>query len=231
MNLIRSWILDNLLWILLGIGTIYSFEHLNSNKEKLRLKKAHCAILALLHTILGVMCVKLFAIIEVGFDFEKAGNMSIYGGMYLMPVFYFLFAKISKRSVKDTFDVFAICMLFTLLCARFNCIFSGCCIGKPLVKGSNICWPTRQLEIVFYIILIFILKKKMKTENVSGKVFPIYMISYGIFRFIIESVRVGTPVLFGVFHLAHIWSIIAVVLGVLIYNRISKKEMKNNILK
>ena len=97
MNLIINWIIENKLWLLLGIGTLYTFDWLNSNHQILQLSRMKAFVISILHTILGVVCVKTFAIIEVGFDLDKAGNMSIYGAMFFMPIFYFSYAKITNR--------------------------------------------------------------------------------------------------------------------------------------
>ena len=227
MNLIINWIIENKLWLLLGIGTLYTFDWLNSNHQILQLSRMKAFVISILHTIQGLVCLKTFAINEVGFDLDKAGNMSIYGAMFFMPIFYFSYAKITNRKLRDVYDVFTIGMLFTLLCARVNCIFSGCCLGKPIFAESSICWPTRQMEIVFYIIIIVILKSMVKKKGLQGKVFPIYMICYGIFRFVIEFLRVGTPIIGEMFHMAHVWSIIAIGIGFVLLFMLNNR--KNNI--
>lgn len=184
-------------------------------------------ITSILHTIVGVVCVKVFAIVETGFNFENAGNMSIYGAIFFLPIFYYIGSKIFKKDMAVIFDVFTICVLATLICARFNCIFSGCCLGRCVMENSSITWPTRELEIVFYIILILILKKQVYKGKTKGEAFPIYMIAYGIFRFIIEWFRVGEAVIFGVFHRAHLWSLVSILIGCLVLVYVIPKKQKN----
>ena len=125
MGIIRSWIIEQKLWIILSVGIIYNFCWLYECRKKLELKQAAIWLISVLHTVVGVMFVKLFALLEAGFNAESAGNMSIYGGVFFMPVFYLILIKITKKKSADIFDIFTICMIFTLLCARMNCIFSG----------------------------------------------------------------------------------------------------------
>lgn len=168
--------------------------------------------LAALHVLLGVGCVKLFAILEA-FSLSVAGNMSLFGGIFFLPIFYSVGAKLTRRNAKDVFDVFVIPLVFTLACARVNCLCSGCCLGR-LIPGADNRYPTRELELVFYLLLLtwmFIITKKGKTD---GRLYPVYMIAYGAFRFVVEFFREGQASLF---HLAHLWALLCFSIGAAIY--------------
>ena len=81
--------------------------------------------ISICHTLYGVLTVTVFAFLETGFDSNSLGNMSLFGGVFFMPLAYWLGAKLSKRKMADVFDIFTICMIFTLMCARINCIIAG----------------------------------------------------------------------------------------------------------
>ena len=211
MVVLIQFIIHHNLYIILAVATIVSFVWLTHFKENLRIKWYAALILAILHTAIGVVCVKVFAIFEGLIGPGETGNLSLYGGVFLMPVFYFLGAKIFKRDVKMVFDVFSFPLIFTLFCSRFNCLINGCCIGK-IIPGTEIRWPTREAEMVFYIILLIILDRKVAKKQFDGTVYPIYMVSYGIFRFIVEWFRESEH-MFGVIHISHIWSVLSVVIG------------------
>lgn len=180
-------------------------------------------MLAAVHTLCGVACVKAFAVAESGFDMSKAGNMSLFGGVFLMPAAYFAGAKIFKRPPADVFDVFSICMIFTLLCARINCIISGCCAGR-YIAGTHWRWPTREAEIVFYIVLLAVLIRQIRSGRSRGLIYPLYMSAYGAFRFIDECFRTSDSGHF--FHLAHIWALISLFAGLSIYYSEKEKQKK-----
>lgn len=155
---------------------------------------------------------------------DAAGNMSLFGGVFFMPVAYYIAAKIIKCKVSDLFDICTICMLFTVMCARINCILTGCCQGILFGGIQGLRWPTRELEIVYYIALLICFGHKVKSGRSDGEIYPLYMISYGVFRFIIEWVRSydGNSLI----HRAHFWALISLCLGFSIYAEIEKKKTK-----
>ena len=141
-----------------------------------------------------------------------------------MPLAYWLGAKISKRPPKEVFDVFTPCMVFTVMCARVNCILSGCCRGLPIPGTNGIRFPTREAEIVFYLILLAVLCPRIWKERLQGRAYPVYMMCYGAFRFIIEFFRESD--ISGLFHRAHLWALITLLLGVSIYAEMKTSKSK-----
>lgn len=219
-----SWVQENTLVLLLAAGTIFNAVWLTVNRDRLHIKTGSIIIMAVLHTIIGVCCVKVFAVAESGFDMSAAGNMSLFGGVFFMPLFYFIFAKLTKRNMADVFDVFTICIVFTLMCARVNCILSGCCQGA-LINSTGARWPTREAEVVFYAALLAVLIGKIKRgAYIRGTLYPLYMLCYGVFRFVCEWFRTaggGSQL-----HLAHIWAMISVAVGLSVYLELQNKNNK-----
>ena len=213
-----SFLIEYRLYFLLAIPTLFGYFWLSQFKEKLRIKEWMALVLSVLHTLIGVLCVKLFAFLESGGE----GGMSLYGAVFFLPVIYFTFAKLSKRSISNVFDVFTICTVCTLLCARFNCMFAHCCLGKVIPGTETMRWPTRELEIIFYLALFIFLRKKVCKKKYRGLIYPIYMMSYGVFRFVVEFFRESDYVL-GFIHISHIWSLVAIIAGAGMYYLITKK--------
>lgn len=207
--------------MLLLLGTIFNALWLYRVRRTLQIK--WCAVIALsvLHTLIGVLCVKVFAFLETGFDPDSLGNMSLFGGVFFMPVFYYIGAKISKRDVKVVFDTFTICMIFTVMCARINCIIAGCCAGL-VIPGTHFRFPTRELEILYYIVMLVLLIPKVKRSENPGSIYPLYMASYGAFRFMDEFFRTSSTGM--LLHLSHIWAAIAFAAGLSIYIEINTRN-------
>ena len=223
MSAVFNWLSGNKLYVLLALATMFSYFWLFQNKQKLNIGDGMAFLLAAGHTLLGLMCVKVFAFLEAGADAETAGGMSLYGAVFFLPMAYFAAAKLTKRKPADVFDVFTICVIFTLMCARVNCLMSGCCLGKLMFGSETLRWPTRELEIAFYIILLVWLGRRAGKKNAKGKIYPLYMMFYGLFRFITEWFReTSHPV--GYLHISHIWSIVAVIAGWIVYRRLCDKE-------
>ena len=221
--MIMDWLSagKHMLILVLIAGTIFTYIWFLQFKDKLRLSPLTAVPAAIVHTVYGVLCVTVFAVIET-FNIHNFGNLSIFGATFFMPLLFFAFAKIGKRNMADVFDIGCISMMFTLMLSRFNCLVCGCCYGISFFHSETLQWPTRELEILFYIVLITVLAVKTKKNESRGLNYPIYMIAYGVFRFIIEWVRhySGNSVI----HRAHLWAVVSLCLGVSILAEIKSKQ-------
>lgn len=203
---------------LLGLGTVFTAVWLILMRKRLSMAWYVAILIAVLHTICGVLSVKVFAFFESG----STSNMSLFGGVFFMPLLYALGAKTTKRPSKKVFDVCTPCMLLTLMCARVNCILSGCCRGLPIPGWNGFRFPTREMEILFYVVLLIILCPRIYRDELDGRAYPIYMIAYGTFRFITEFFRDAETR--SLFHVAHIWALITLLLGISIYAEMRTKK-------
>lgn len=218
-----TWLSDHALILLLGCGTLFNVYWLHRCRERLHLRWLSVLLLSVLHTVLGVLSVKVFALFETG----NFSNMSLFGGVFFMPLFYWGVAKLAKQKAADVFDVFTICLVFTLMCARLNCMISGCCLGAhiPIEGLTHLRFPTRELELLFYVLLLSRLWRKVVTGSARGMIYPIYMISYGIFRFVTETLRFSDRT-DSILHISHLWALLSLGVGISIYGELQKKEKK-----
>lgn len=218
-----TWLSDHALILLLGCGTLFNVYWLHRCRERLHLRWLSVLLLSVLHTVLGVLSVKVFALFETG----NFSNMSLFGGVFFMPLFYWGVAKLAKQKAADVFDVFTICLVFTLMCARLNCMISGCCLGAhiPIEGLTHLRFPTRELELLFYVLLLSRLWRKVVTGSARGMIYPIYMISYGIFRFVTETLRFSDRT-DSILHVSHLWALLSLGIGMSIYGELQKKEKK-----
>lgn len=212
------------LWILLTVATLVSALWLYAQRDVLGMRPWAAIPLAAAHTMIGVLSVQIFAVMET-LDSSNIGNMSLFGGVFFMPLVYWLGAKLFKRKKALVFDNFTICMVFTVMCARINCIISGCCFGKTIPGLDNFRWPTRELEVAFYAVLLIVLVRKVLSKKTHGEIYPLYMISYGAFRFVIEFFRFSEHSA-GIFHIAHLWAVITLGLGLSIYSEMQSRKKK-----
>ena len=218
-----TWLSDHALILLLGCGTLFNVYWLHRCRERLHLRWLSVLLLSVLHTVLGVLSVKVFALFETG----NFSNMSLFGGVFFMPLFYWGVAKLAKQKAAGVFDVFTICLVFTLMCARLNCMISGCCLGAhiPIEGLTHLRFPTRELELLFYVLLLSRLWRKVLSGSARGMIYPIYMISYGIFRFVTETLRFSDRT-DSILHVSHLWAMLSLGIGISIYGELRKKEKK-----
>ena len=210
MEFLKNWYF---LIIMLTLASVGVFVWLFVNRTKLNAKWREILIVTILHVFVGVGTVKFWALLEAGFNVEKAGNMSLFGGIFIMPLFYFVYAKIKRLKVLDVFNIFSVCLAFTLLCARLNCFHSGCCYGIKLGNG-DFRFPTREIELVFYLVFIIYSVYKIINEKKYINRYVMFVLEYGIFRFGIEWLRESESK--SVFHIGHIWAITCILIGTLL---------------
>ncbi len=170
-------------------------------------------IVSVLSIILGIFSAELvqsfYNWIETGV-FEL-GGMTFYGGLvggvaFFLLVFFLVGGKVFKNSdhkryFEDLLDLLPCAVTIAHAFGRIGCLFAGCCYGMetdgfPGLKMTVVrdgalyegCFlPTQLYEAVFLLILfgatsyLFFKKKNVNLET--------YLLSYGIWRFLIEFLR------------------------------------------
>jgi len=122
-------------------------------------------------------------------------------------IFGFLFAEIAKPMLGYTMppnDRFAAVLPFTIAIGRVGCLTAGCCGGLPcdgwygLAGADGITrYPTQAFEIIFQVGMGLLFVLLIRRRLLFGRLFSLYLIAYGLFRFLTEFVR-DTPKSFGV---------------------------------
>ena len=212
------------LLILLSVGAVFTSVWLILLRKRLNIAWYAAIMIAMLCITSGVIFVKVFAFVETGLSQNSLGNMSLFGAVFGMPLIFFFISKISQSPYQKVYDSLTPCMIFSVMCIRINCIISGCCRGLPIPGTNGIRFPTREAEIVFYLILLAVLCPQIWKERLQGRAYPVYMMCYGAFRFIIEFFRESD--ISGLFHRAHLWALITLLLGVSIYAEMKTSKSK-----
>lgn len=158
--------------------------------------------------------------------FKISGRITFIGGLIggagCFLIIYLIFRKKYNNKLVDVLSIIPCAILVAHGFGRVGCYFAGCCYGKETdsifgVKFPRLphpVYPTQLYEAIFLFILfavcVFLLLKFNFKHNLS-----VYLIAYGIFRFLIEYLRGddrGT--LTGIISPSQFWSILMVVLGV-----------------
>ena len=138
---------------------------------------------------------------EAGFDFGSGITFigGLIGGVISFLVGYAIFRKRFKTRLVDIISFIPCCILIAHAFGRVGCLFAGCCHGEKTTAWYGIFMhtvefgyakvvPTQLFEALFLFALfaicfILVWKKKFK-HNMS-----LYLIAYGIFRFLLEFLR------------------------------------------
>ena len=216
---------EHTLSLVLFIAWLFTLFWLMGFRKQLQMNVPAAAVLSFAHVALGVFCVKFFAFLESGADAGGFSRMSLFGAVFFLPAVYWLASKVSRRDPAEVFDIFCICTVFTLLCARFNCLIAGCCAGRAIF-GTAFTWPVRQIEILYYGVFVYVFAPKVLKGNNRGTVYPWYMLSYGLLRFVLEFLR-ETGFSFPL-HPAHGWALLSMIIGAIILRRLDRKKRANH---
>ncbi|MBQ6153621.1 MAG: prolipoprotein diacylglyceryl transferase [Ruminococcus sp.] len=222
-----SWFFDHILYFLLAIGVVISIFWVYNFRKELRIKWYANIIINILIVATGVASAMLFARLENAISGSGDGNMSIYGAIFATPLCCLLGTIVFRRKKRMTMDVLTFPIVIAATLARVNCLIKGCCLGLE-IDGTNFRYPTREAELVFDVIFLIVIARMTAKKQFKGYNYPLYLISYGLFRFIIQWFRAEGFCVIGSLTLSHIWSILSVTVGLVILLLLIQYNKKNH---
>lgn len=226
MAMVVNWMQQHVLFMFAILIFLFNSIWFQNFRKDLNMGWPAVFLISLLHCVIGFFSMKLLAIIEVGGNLDKAANMRLFGAVYFLPIFYGLGAKLFHRDISRVFDMAAVSLVIGLVFGRFDCLVAGCCKGTIIPWLTSSHWPIREIELIYYAFFLIYYGKKILHKQTHGEVYPIFMIQYGILRFLLEWFRMEFTTSFGIFHLAHIWCIISFAAGLSIYYELQLREKK-----
>lgn len=212
--------------ILIGIGCIIAIMVLWKLRRYAKVESSsQFVLLIVLFLICAFASTIAFSYIEGWISGNpNGGGLSTFGGFFIGAPMLLVLLHWFRFDQKGAFDLFSIFCTTALSLARVGCIFSGCCEGNHIFN-TELRWPTRETEVVFYLILTGILLRLIKENEVPGQLAPIVMISYGTFRFINQWFRNVDDLFFGI-DLAHVWAVLCIIIGYSIYTEMHISQRK-----
>jgi prolipoprotein diacylglyceryltransferase len=118
--------------------------------------------------------------------------------------------EIAKKNVGEkgsTGDIFVYPLILGIIIGRMGCFLTGVSdrtVGLPsslpwaIDQGDGILrHPTSLYEIIFLVLLWLVLKQLEKKNYKSGVLFKVFIISYFLFRFVIEFIKPTEPLVLG----------------------------------
>lgn len=202
----KIWIIDSysLMMIIGIIGAFTLFYLYNKNRTSIKyiLDILIVACIAIGFGLVGAIFFQWIFDLLKG-DSNPELSMTFYVGLvfgvisFLIIYKLFIFKKHPKANIiKNVYVIAPASITIAHGIGRIGCFLAGCCYGIEtnsifgvVFPGmTNPVYPTQLFEASFLItlsiILFFIAHKKESTITM-----PIYLISYGIFRFLIEFIR------------------------------------------
>jgi len=158
-------------------------------RNQFALSVGQASLYTLLLLITGIAGAKLLFFFECGM--ESFSGMSFFGAVYLVLLMMPLIGLIFKLKPKDSLDACAPCVAAIVGFQRFGCYCAGCCGGIP-IGNSSMHWPTQLMEGFGDMSILLLLLSLEQKNKAKGYGYPVFLVSYGILRFVIEILR-DTP--------------------------------------
>ena len=115
---------------------------------------------------------------------------------------------------------------------RVGCDVFGKAMTNIMPWGINyngqILHPAQVYEFILDYILFIILWRRSYKKKFEGELFVIYLIAFPIIRGIVEFFRIN-PVVWGPFSISHVLSLVLVIIGLIIYRILYKKNSQENV--
>lgn len=174
------------------------------------------------------------------------GGLAIHGGIIACVLFIIFYTKKYKVSTLRIMDILAVSLIIGQAIGRWGNFLNQEAYGSPtspeflqglhipqfIIDGMKIhgtyYQPTFLYESIgcllgFIVLLIFRHRRHTKVGHVTA----LYLIWYGILRFFIEALRQDSLML-GNFKMAQIVSILAVIIGIIMFIRLRRGSMFDN---
>ncbi|MCR4806296.1 MAG: prolipoprotein diacylglyceryl transferase [Lachnospiraceae bacterium] len=196
--------------LMIGVGFIIAVLIGGMRTKKLGLSDDDFTNIAICLLVFGFMGGKLLYLI-VNFKLfiqdplEHLGSEGfvVYGGIIIGILSIYIYCKVKKLSFLSYMDMLSPAAMLTQGFGRIGCFMAGCCYGRPTDSAFSVTFtdphclapinqpliPTQLISAAFDIAVAVILFLIMKKVKYRGTISGIYLMTYGVGRFIIEIFR------------------------------------------
>jgi len=127
-------------------------------------------------------------------------GLVFYGGLILGLGLTALVGYLRKQRFWSTMDLAGLCVPLALAIGRIGCLMNGCCYGKPTGLPWGITYPvstgiigprqpTQIYELILDLGLFSLLWWKKDSFQRDGTAFWLFVLGYGVIRFLMELMR------------------------------------------
>ena len=196
-------------------------------RQKYGLSMLSAVCFSMLLIITGTLGAKLLSFAKSGFT--SFNGMAFYGSIFLNLLLVPLFGLPFRMKPAQSWDLSAPAAALLISCFRFGCYCAGCCGGVLCTIGSfTFRWPAQMLESFGDMVLTVILLRLEGKEICRGLLHPIFLVSYGSMRFVIEWMRDMPELILGLSE-GHWNSLLSILIGVVwlfVHRKITRKRQK-----
>ena len=196
--------------LMIGIGFMLAVIIGGHITKKLGLSDDHFTNIAICLLVFGFMGGKLlFLIVNIKQVIKDplshlgSEGFVVYGGIIVGIFSIFLYCKIKKLSFLSYMDMMAPAVMIAQGFGRVGCFMAGCCYGRPTSSHFSVTFtdpgclaptgiplvPTQLISAAFDLAVAVFLYLMIRKVKYRGMISGLYLIFYGVGRFIIEIFR------------------------------------------
>lgn len=227
----------SLLGVTSALGMIIGLLLIQKEGERKRLDKDKLMDLGLYTVVFGILGARLGYIVffDPVYYMENPmavfritqGGLSIQGAILVAGLFAFWFMKKKKMAVWKTADAIVPGVILGQAIGRVGCDVFGVPMSRNwpwgVMVGGELLHPAQLYEVALNFILFLIIWRRRQTAQFDGELFFIYVIGFAFNRFIVEFFR-SNPLVIGSLSIAHVISLLIIVLGLLLLMFMRNKD-------
>ena len=159
----------------------------------------------------------------------RNGGLAIYGGLIAAFTIGYIYSKRKKLNFLEVTDIFVPGISLGQSIGRWGNFINQEAYGSKtslpwgIIIDGNKVHPTFLYESIGTFLIFIVLYNLFKNRKFNGQILSVYLILYGILRFLIEGLRADSLYLFN-FRVSQILSFILVIVGIVIYKIKSKNK-------
>ncbi|MCX5725738.1 MAG: prolipoprotein diacylglyceryl transferase [Candidatus Saganbacteria bacterium] len=134
-----------------------------------------------------------------------SGGLAFYGGLFFGILVVLWFARANRIPLLKLLDIGSAPVFLGYSITRIGCFLNGCCFGIvtnlpwgvkfPNLEGLR--HPTQLYASAINLLFFFIALALFKRKKFDGEVFFVSLLLYMTYRFLIDFIREGPKLLFG----------------------------------
>ena len=198
--------------LMIGIGFILALFLGEYRAKKKGMKEEAIIDLAIIAAVGGFLGAKILYIIVSFKEFLQnplavigSEGFVVYGGIISGVLCCMLYCKVKKLKFLDYFDIVMPEVALAQAFGRIGCFLAGCCYGRETTSRFGVVFPEGGLapagvkliptQLIssagdFLIMIVLLLYyRKNKKDGTPGNVGFLYMLLYGVGRFLVEFLR------------------------------------------
>ncbi len=224
--------------IMAAVGFLLAQLVMVLNRRYCDMKRGQVENLIFLVAVSGILGARIFYVVQFWDEFRDKplniiridqGGLVFFGGFIVATAMLLWYCHKHKLKTVGVLDVIAPALALAHACGRIGCFMTGCCYGKPTEAWTGVKYPVFSEAAIRYgnvavhpvqlyealwnvvlAVVLFVLVRKAS----RGVAFSVYLIAYGIWRFVVEFFRGDNALIGGIMTISQWIAVVLIPIGI-----------------